>query len=92
MLIQAHSAPKNLDFAGALEKVNTKISFADKITHTSQLCTYIAPDHHYLESWSDANPKEGYYSITQPVISKLFNTRQAQESLMAWAGITGSFT
>lgn len=86
-----YSLPKSLDFVGALDKVALKLSLADKITHTSQLCNYIAPDHHYLESWNDVNPKEGHYALCQPVISPLFKTRQAQDSLMIWAGITGTY-
>ncbi|MBK7572801.1 MAG: hypothetical protein IPI10_14700 [Bacteroidetes bacterium] len=50
------------------------------------LCQFVCPDHHSLESWNDAEPKKGYYSICQPTISPLFNTRQFQETLLAWAG------
>lgn len=49
-------------------------------------CKYVCPDHNYLESWNDYNIKEGNYSIQQPLIRPLFNTRQAQESLLVWAG------
>ena len=39
---------------------------------TSENIKYIAPDHHFLESWGDANPKEGFYSLSQPTISPDF--------------------
>ncbi|MEJ0056168.1 MAG: 4Fe-4S dicluster domain-containing protein [Bacteroidota bacterium] len=50
------------------------------------MVTYKAPDHHYLESWNDFEPKKGMYSLSQPAITPLFKSRQAQESFMTWAG------
>jgi molybdopterin-containing oxidoreductase family iron-sulfur binding subunit len=58
---------------------------------TAAACTYICPDNHYLESWNDANPVSGHFSLGQPTISALFDTRQTQESLMKWSGIEGSY-
>ncbi|HRI21418.1 MAG TPA: 4Fe-4S dicluster domain-containing protein, partial [Panacibacter sp.] len=42
--------------------------------------------HHYLESWGDAEPKSGYYSLMQPTINPLFKTRQWQDNLLKWSG------
>ena len=42
--------------AEALKKAPVSISFAGNMDETSQLCQYICPDHHYLESWNDAEP------------------------------------
>jgi len=46
---------------------------------------------HYLESWGDVSVKKGHYSLTQPTIKELFDTRQFQTALMNWAGIEGSY-
>ena len=73
--------------SGALSKVNLKVSVTERLDETSALVDYQAANHHYLESWNDANPMEGEYSLCQPAISPLFNTRQAQESLLTWAGV-----
>lgn len=73
-------------FASALSKVPVSISFADRMDETAQKCKYVVPDHHYLESWGDAEPKPGYYSLMQPGIAPLFKTRAFQDSLMLWAG------
>jgi len=48
--------------------------------------TAIAPASTFLESWGDANPKEGLYSIVQPTINPVFKTRQVEQSLLTWAG------
>lgn len=82
----AYSMPASWGFAAALAKVGTKISMSSYLDETSSICDIIAPDHHYLESWNDAEPIKGHYSLSQPVISKLYNTRQAQDSFLAWAG------
>jgi MoCo/4Fe-4S cofactor protein with predicted Tat translocation signal len=73
-------------FINALKKVPVTISFNPKIDETATLCKYIIPDHHYLESWGDAEPKQGHYSFIQPTIHPLFKTRQWQDSLLKWSG------
>jgi len=70
----------------SLTKVNLKVSISEHEDETAANMDYLAPDHHYLESWNDALPIEGTYSLCQPAISPLFNTRQAQETLLTWAG------
>jgi MoCo/4Fe-4S cofactor protein with predicted Tat translocation signal len=44
-------------FAAALAKVPVTVSFAERMDETAQKCKYIIPDHNYLESWGDAEPK-----------------------------------
>lgn len=78
----------------ALKKVRLKVSFANHAgsgtsgvmgDETSSLCNIIAPNHYYLESWGDANPLEGYYTIVQPTINPVYNSRQAEQSLLIWS-------
>lgn len=78
--------PMGAQIAEGLKKVGTKISLSDRVDETAKLCDYIAPDHNYLESWNDYEPKRGSISLAQPTISPLFKTRQAQETLLKWAG------
>jgi len=84
----AYTYSDTKQFADALKKVETSISFASSIDETALLCKYVAPDHHYLESWNDAEVKTGVYSLQQPTIRNIFDTRQAQDSLLKWAGLT----
>jgi len=72
-------------FKEAFAKVGTRISFNGIVDETTALCTHSAPAHHFLESWGDAEPKAGHLSLIQPTISPLFNTRQAEHSLLEWA-------
>ncbi|MGK7390448.1 MAG: TAT-variant-translocated molybdopterin oxidoreductase [Candidatus Cyclobacteriaceae bacterium M2_1C_046] len=80
-----YNHPMGAQLAEALNKIKLKVSTSDRLDETSELVTFIAPDSHYLESWNDANPKKGHYSFQQPAITKIFNTRQAQESFLLWS-------
>lgn len=71
----------------ALEGLELTVSFAEKNDETTASCHWVCPAPNYLEAWDDAEPKTGYYSLTQPAISKLFSSRQIQESLMKWSGL-----
>ncbi|MGI8950624.1 MAG: TAT-variant-translocated molybdopterin oxidoreductase [Chitinophagaceae bacterium] len=82
----AYSWYDNNKFINGLKKVRVTVSFNPKNNETTQLCKYVIPDHHYLESWGDAEPKTGYFSLMQPTIYPLFKTRQWQDSLLKWSG------
>ncbi|MBP9196299.1 MAG: 4Fe-4S dicluster domain-containing protein, partial [Saprospiraceae bacterium] len=77
-----------VQFAESLSKVKTKISFAQVNDESTDLCDIVAPNHHFLESWGDVEAKKGYFTLIQPTISPLFNTRQVELSLLIWAAST----
>lgn len=77
--------------AEALKKAELSVSFSNRRDETSEACTYVCPDSHWLESWNDVSPKKGIYNIAQPTISKLFDTRQAQDTLLKWSGVETSY-
>ena len=80
-----HDAAK---FINGIKKTPLTVSFSGKLDETTELCKYVIPDHHYLESWGDAEAKSGYYSLIQPTIYPLFKTRAFQDSLLKWMGAT----
>ena len=82
----AYSYVNTKEFTDALTKVGLRVSFADRAEETASLCTVIAPANHYLESWGDSNPVAGYYTLVQPTINPVYNTRMAEESLLNWSG------
>jgi MoCo/4Fe-4S cofactor protein with predicted Tat translocation signal len=83
--------PKGDKKAALIKKLPLSISLTDKVDETAKNVQYVLPDNNFLESWSDAEPYTGMFSLGQPTINKLWNTRQAQESFMKWAGVSGSF-
>lgn len=76
--------PLGAAFKDAVAKVNLRISTATAANETDEIVQYEAPSHHYLESWSDAQPVKYHYSLGQPAIRNIFNTRQFEDSLMIW--------
>jgi molybdopterin-containing oxidoreductase family iron-sulfur binding subunit len=88
-----YTAPSKTGFAAAFKKVPVKISFAQTLDETAQAADYVCPDHNWLESWGDANPVRGHYTLQQPTINPIFSqpryqgTRQAQDTLLKWAGV-----
>lgn len=78
-------------FINGLKKVKLSVSFNPKMDETTELCNYIIPSHHWLESWGDAEIKSGYISFIQPTINPLFKTRAFEESLLKWAGNNSTY-
>jgi len=80
--------PQGAALADALKGATLTVSTSYTEDETASLVSYKTPDHHYLESWNDVEPKPASYSLTQPAITPIFKTRQAQESFLIWAGET----
>jgi len=80
--------PRGAELAAGIAKAKLSIATNGTLDETASLVQVVAPDHHFLESWNDFNPKKGLYSLAQPTISPLFKTRQAQDSFLTWAGST----
>ncbi|WP_456460690.1 TAT-variant-translocated molybdopterin oxidoreductase [Reichenbachiella sp.] len=77
--------------AAGLKKAKFSLSTSDRKDETASLTSAIAPDNHFLESWNDFEPVTGKFSLSQPTISNLFNTRQAGQSFLVWSGSSESY-
>ncbi len=82
----AFTLPEELNFMEALKGVEVTVDFNQFDDETTELVQYLCPDHHYIETWNDAEPQVGLYSLFQPTIRPLGNTRPFQESLLRWMG------
>ncbi len=78
-------------FAEGLKKVGLTVSLSGSPDETNSLVQYICPDHHYLESWNDAEPKKDHFSLMQPAINHIFETRQMADTLLKWSGSSIGF-
>ena len=81
-----YNHPQGNELKKLIEGAELSVSFSDRKDETTAACHWVCPEPHYLEAWNDAEPKSQIYSLAQPAISKLFDSRQVQESLMKWAG------
>jgi MoCo/4Fe-4S cofactor protein with predicted Tat translocation signal len=79
------------EFVAGLSKVKTSVAFSIKEDETAEKVKIAAAAPHYLESWNDHMLTKGTYSLVQPTIRPLFNTKQFQEALMSWNGIAGTY-
>ncbi len=75
----------------AIRKLKLSVSFSERKDETANVCQYILPEPNYLESWNDLEPKSGIFSLAQPTISKLFDSRNVQENLLKWSGDETSY-
>ncbi len=83
--------PKSKVFEDALKNISLTIAFSMHEDETAKAMQYVLPTPHYLESWGDVMHQENHYSIIQPTIKPLFNTRQFQDSLLIWMDDDQSF-
>ncbi|MEN8227864.1 MAG: 4Fe-4S dicluster domain-containing protein [Bacteroidota bacterium] len=75
----------------AIRKAGFSAYIGSSVNETAEACQLICPDHHYLEAWGDAEPVKGSYSLQQPCIHPLFNSRAYQDSLLIWSKQHRSF-
>ncbi len=79
------------DFVAGLKKVGLTVAFAMTPTETTKEVQLVNATPHYLESWGDVSFTNNQYSLMQPTINKLFDTRQFQEALLSWSGNDTSY-
>jgi len=80
----AYTLSNSKEFVEALKAVKLSVSFSMKEDETSTVTTIAAAAPHYLESWGDVAITRSNYSVMQPTIRPLFDTKQFQEALLAW--------
>jgi MoCo/4Fe-4S cofactor protein with predicted Tat translocation signal len=81
-----YTAPADLPFQEAFQKVRLRIHHGLFQDETSQLCHWHIPAAHELESWGDARAFDGTVSIIQPLIEPLYGGKTAVELLAATLG------
>ena len=81
----AHTLPNAKEFIEGLKQVETVVDFSTRTDETTKLSKYVAATPHYLESWGDIQFSEKSFSLMQPTIRPLFDTRQFQDSLLKWS-------
>jgi Fe-S-cluster-containing dehydrogenase component len=78
-------------FTNGMQKVALKVSLNPTLDETASLADYVCPQSHFLEAWADVEPVRGTFSVNQPTIAPLFQTRAVQESLLRWSDDGRSF-
>lgn len=81
-----YNHPQAEKIKAAIEKASLSVAISALPDETTELCQYVLPSPGYLECWDDSEYKNGVVSVLQPTLHKLFDARQAQESLLTWLG------
>ncbi len=84
----AYSLPEAAGFLPALAKVPHVVVLAERLDETAQLGNLALPALHGMESWGDAEPQAGLYSLVQPTIEPLFGGRSFEDALIQLAYLT----
>jgi molybdopterin-containing oxidoreductase family iron-sulfur binding subunit len=87
----AYHAPADLEFARRLAvadgqgkpRIPLRIHYSLYANETTQLCNWLVPQAHWLESWGDVRAYDGTVSLIQPLIAPLRNGRMVQEMVAA---------
>lgn len=85
-----YSYANSKKFLNALKKAKLVVYTGDRMDETGFYADYLVPDSHPLEKWSDWEFKKSLFSIQQPAIRPLYNTRAFEDSLIAWIKASGS--
>jgi molybdopterin-containing oxidoreductase family iron-sulfur binding subunit len=83
------TAPADLKFAEALNKVGLRVHLGLYHDETAELCHWHVPEAHYLESWGDVRAFDGTVSLQQPLVAPLYDGRTALEVIAAMNGMPG---
>ena len=83
------SLPAAAKFQEALAAIPLVVSLSSFMDETTAMADLILPSHTYLESWGDDFPTPGVGfstgSVSQPVVSPLYNTRATGDIILALA-------
>jgi len=71
-------------FDALIRKAGLSVGHGLYDDETLSACQIALPSSHNLESWNDASPGPGVYSLCQPVIAPLNQARQEAHSLLTW--------
>lgn len=74
----------------ALGKAALSVSIGTRNDETAEAVKLVAAANHALESWGDQEPVAGLVNLRQPLLNPLFDTRQAEDLLLAWADVKAS--
>lgn len=76
--------PSTMNYNKALGNVDLVVSLVDSKNESTVNDTYTLPINHSFESWGDAHARKNVYSLRQPVIAPLYNSRQKEAILLTW--------
>ncbi|MCA8917680.1 MAG: 4Fe-4S dicluster domain-containing protein [Planctomycetes bacterium] len=81
-----YDLPDGGKFKEALSKIENSFAISTYADETASECAWIAAADDPLESWNDFEPVKGLFSLAQPGIRRLWDTRNPLQILLKWVG------
>lgn len=85
----AFTLPGDIGFRTAARKARLVVSLSSHLDESAQLADIILPSHSGLESWGIHTPRPGIFSLQQPTMSPVFDTRDVGDTLLSIASSLG---
>ncbi|MEZ5163520.1 MAG: Fe-S-cluster-containing hydrogenase [Fimbriimonadaceae bacterium] len=85
-----YETPADIDFAELLTRVPTKVRLGLYHDETSKECDWQLPASHFLETWNDGFAFDGTYTLGQPLLEPLYDSRSAMELMAAFTDVETS--
>lgn len=85
----AFSAPSSLGFGFAARKAVLVVAISSHLDESAKLADIILPPHTGLESWADSRVVPGVYSLVQPAMAPVFDTKNFGDILLDIAAQSG---
>ncbi len=85
-----YSAPVDLEFEKAIDKVPFRVHYGLYNDETAWLSHWHLPASHSMEIWSDARAFDGTTTIIQPLIAPLYDSRSIHELVAMLSGTSGT--
>ncbi len=85
----AHAMPDGIDVMDALAKVGTLVAFANEPTDSLTPAAFVLPPGTTLETWGANESQDGWFTLQQPGMAPLHDSRNIGDSLLAIAHAAG---
>ena len=66
----------------AMAKVPLRVRLGQTLDETAADCNLVLPTNHWLESWNDFEQSRDAFTLQQPVVAPLYDTRQGEDVLL----------
>jgi len=86
LLHHANPAFHHPAILSGLAAIPFRVSFSSWMDETTQFADLVLPDHHFLESWGDFEPRPGVAGLMQPTRIPLYDTRSTGDVLLGGEG------
>jgi len=76
----------------ALDKVSLKVALATTKNETTEVADFVLPVHHAIESWGIDEPDTDVYSLVQPAMDPVYDSKPLEDILFSISNYSSRYT